>query len=208
MTTHSARQDRVRAVARIRPARVMPRQVGEIRVLARCEDRVLTDRHLEQWWCRCACGALQKRTRANIVRASRHRQNMSCYVCRAACCRTCDYPRERVATSQVWRQPCWCRTSYAQAGSGWRRRSAPRSAHAARMASRMGDSMSGYQRWMLACLRILDTRIRMPMDAFHLFSPSVFGGCSRAAYALGASPEQFVRHVVVAHLHLSEGLEQ
>lgn len=57
--------------------------VGDMRVLARCEDRELPSGALvEQWLCRCSCGALQKRTRSNIVRAYRHKQNMACYVCR------------------------------------------------------------------------------------------------------------------------------
>lgn len=57
--------------------------VGDMRVLARCEDRELSSgRFVEQWLCRCTCGALQKRVRSHIVRAIRHGQNMSCYACR------------------------------------------------------------------------------------------------------------------------------
>ena len=57
--------------------------VGDMRILARCEDRELPDgRLVEQWLCRCSCGAIQKRTRSNIVRAYRYEQNMACYACR------------------------------------------------------------------------------------------------------------------------------
>lgn len=57
--------------------------VGDMRILARCEDRELpSGRTVEQWLCRCSCGALQKRLRSNIVRAHRYGQNMACYACR------------------------------------------------------------------------------------------------------------------------------
>lgn len=56
--------------------------IGEIRVLARCEDRELSSGAMvEQWLCRCKCGALQKRTRSNIVASLRHGKNMACYQC-------------------------------------------------------------------------------------------------------------------------------
>lgn len=61
--------------------RIAGRWVGDMRVLARCEDREFESGFREQWLCRCSCGKLQKRTRDNIIFAIKNNKNMCCREC-------------------------------------------------------------------------------------------------------------------------------
>lgn len=121
-----------------------PQVVGEMRVLARCEDREISNgRHVEQWLCRCKCGALQKRTKSNIVQAITCHQNMACYVCNA------EYRRglrhEIRGSRKEWLKELWLLCGSLYPGSDWMSEVPPQQLDTVpREASPMGEDKSDH----------------------------------------------------------------